>query len=361
MRFPVGPNTWKKLRFATVAVCLLLGLAEVGMQVVRAFHPDIFQLDSGISGAYSLPTDPQLLFRMPAGESVMKGVDVRINSLGWRGPEPSTAKPPGVYRVMFFGDSTVFGDGVEEELSFAHVTGRMLADQLDREVEVINASVPGYSSTQCRILFEDHADRLLTDAVVLAPLWSDIIVRPWTDGDLLRKFSSEGYRFESVTRRFLRHSAFFCLMEARFERSRGIPDDRMVVYHSVVNKDVRPSASGAPRVSIGQHRDNLRSMCSHAMEREMDVVLVLLQCDPTLFSWREDQLTAYRRNYEETAKDFGVSLVDVRGIFPEDPDMLTGLFLDGIHPTAEGHALIAAEVFEAMRTAPGLSGRRGSR
>ena len=141
---------------------------------MRSFHPVAFRIDSGISEAYSLPADPLLLFRMPAGVSVMKGVDVRINSLGWRGPEPSEVKPAGVHRVMFFGDSTVFGDGVEEELGFPNVTRRMLTDQLDRKVEVVNAAVPGYSSTQCRILFEDHAGRLLTGAVALAPLWSDI-------------------------------------------------------------------------------------------------------------------------------------------------------------------------------------------
>jgi len=352
---------WRKLGFSILAVGLFLGAAEVGMQVVKRVRPSAFRIDAHIVDAYTMPAHPDLLFCMPPGNSVMKGVDVRINSLGWRGPDPSAAKAPGTYRMMFFGDSTVFGDGVEEEQGFANLTGQWLAEREARDVEVINAAVPGYSSTQCRLLFEDHVDRLGADCVVFAPMWSDIIVRPWTDADLLRKFSSEGYRFEGRLRRLLRTSAAFSWLEARYEGSRGMPDDRMVAFHSVVNANVQPSAAGDPRVSVAQHRDNLRSMCAHASAREMDAVLVILHCDPTLFTWPASRLNGYHRNYEEAARDFGFPLVDVPSAFPEATDALTALFMDGIHPTAEGHELMAAEVFEAVRSCPRFTAQQGTR
>ena len=359
MPLPADQATRKKLRFAVIAVCLFLGLAETGMQVVRMLHPTAFRINVGIVDAYTLPADPRLLFAMQPGRSVMKGVDVQINSLGWRGPLPASPKPPETYRMMVFGDSSVFGDGVVEERSFANETGRMLEEREHRDVEVINTAVPGYSSTQCRIVFEDHVDRLEADAVVLAPLWSDIIVRPWNDADLLRRLSSDGYRFDGMLRRSMRYSAAFCWLEARYERSRGLPDDRMIAFHRMVNPDVKPEDTGDPRVSVSQHRENLRAMCTHATRQGIDVVLVLLHSDPALFFWPEARLDGYRRNYEEAARDFGVPLVDVPRVFPEEPDVLAGLFQDGIHPTAEGHVLIAREVSEAIRTAPRFSELHG--
>jgi len=359
MRLTVAQATRKKLLFATLTVGLVLGLAEVGMQIVRILHPSAFRLDAGIADAYTMPADPHMLFAMTPGVFVMKDVEVRINSLGWRGPEPAVEKPAGAYRMMFFGDSTVFGDGVVEERGFAPLTGRMLADQEHRAIEVINTAVPGYSSTQCRVIFADHVDRLAADAVVLAPMWSDIIVRPWTDADLLRRFSSEGYRFDGWLRRGLRSSAAFCWLEAKYEGSRGLPDDRMVAFFSVVNNEVDPLATGESRVSVAQHRKNLRSMCRHATKEGMDVVLVLLHCDPALFVWPEARLSGFHRNYEEAARDFDIPLVDVPRVFPDDPETLSSLFLDGIHPTAEGHELIAAEVVEAFRRSPHFSGAQG--
>lgn len=361
MRWTVAATTRKKLLFASLTVGIVLGLAELGMQIARTQRPEAFEIDAGIVDAYSMPADPHMLFAMTPGVSEMKGVDVRINSLGWRGPEPVAEKRAGTYRVMFFGDSSVFGDGVVEERGFAPLSARMVAEQEHRAVEAINAAVPGYSSTQCRIVFNDHVDRFGTDAVVLAPLWSDIIVRPWTDADLLRRFGSDGYRFDHWLRRSLRHSAGFSWMEARYEKSRGLPDDRMVAFFSIVNNEVEPSATGDSRVSVEQHRANLRAMCRHALKKDMDVVLVFLHCDPAMFVWPRERLSGFRHNYEDAARDFGIPLVDVPKLFPEDPETLSGLFLDGIHPTAEGHALIAAEVAAAIRTAPRFSGAQGAR
>lgn len=360
MRWTVAEATRKKLLFATLTVGLVFGFTEVGMQIARMAQPSAFRLDAGIADAYTMPADPYMLFSMTQGTFEMKGVSVRINSLGWRGPEPSVDKDAGTYRVMFFGDSTVFGDGVREELSFASLTGRVLTEQEHREIEVVNAAVPGYSSTQCRIVFSDHVDRFGADAVVLAPKWSDIIVRPWTDADLLRRFSSGGYQFDGWLRRGMRHSAAFSWLEARYEGSRGLPDDRMVAFFSVVNTEVDSLATGDCRVSVAQHRKNLRSMCKHATAQGMDVVLVLLHCDTGMFVWPETRLNGFRRNYEEAARDFDIPLVDVPRLFPDDPEALADLFIDGIHPTAEGHEIIAAEVVEAIRRSPRFVGTQGA-
>src|SRR5213082_3545313 len=47
----------------------------------------------------------------PNSEAFLMGVDVKINSLGLRNREISTAKPPGTYRIVVLGDSTTLGWG----------------------------------------------------------------------------------------------------------------------------------------------------------------------------------------------------------------------------------------------------------
>jgi hypothetical protein len=92
--------------------------------------------------------------------------DVRINALGLRGREVARAKPPGVTRVLAFGDSFVFGVGVSEEHLLTSHLERLLGAGGAR-VEVINMGVSGYSTDQEYLLFEDVGAGLGPDLVLL--------------------------------------------------------------------------------------------------------------------------------------------------------------------------------------------------
>jgi lysophospholipase L1-like esterase len=75
-----------------------------------------------------------------------RGLDyhIHINAHGLRDPERPLARPPGVRRVLFIGDSIVFGAGVE--------AGRRCSDVLEAAlgpgVEVWNAGVSGWGTDQ---------------------------------------------------------------------------------------------------------------------------------------------------------------------------------------------------------------------
>ena len=103
------------------------------------------------------------------GRTFLGGPDraeVRINSLGLRGPEPARPRPPGLRRVLVMGDSYVFGVGVDEE----HLFTTRLARRLSREgapVEVVNAGVSGYANDQQLVLLGEIGPALLPDVVVL--------------------------------------------------------------------------------------------------------------------------------------------------------------------------------------------------
>ncbi|MCZ7581828.1 MAG: SGNH/GDSL hydrolase family protein [Deltaproteobacteria bacterium] len=292
-----------------------------------------------------MPPHPRLFFGMRPGINQQGETTVSINSLGWRGPEFDQKPRPDLYRVMFLGDSSVWGDGVSQEESFPYLFEKLLQQLDGRAVESLNAATPGYSSVQSRIVFEDHVDIFRPNAVVIASLWSDIIVRPWQDKDLLRKFSTEGgYRFDSPLRDALRLSALFSWLEARIEGFKGIPDNHQIVMSAMINPDVHPWSDGRPRVSIADHRENLRAIADAARDRGMDICLLILQCDPVRFPWPKERLAAYRQNFRDAAAAYGALLVDVPALYPKEPTALSAMFYDGIHPTAEGHRLIAEEL-----------------
>jgi len=73
-----------------------------------------------------------------------KSQTININSEGFRGPEISKEKQDNTYRIFVIGGSTTFGSGVKDgETPPAHLQKIFDSKDLDFNVEVINAGVPG--------------------------------------------------------------------------------------------------------------------------------------------------------------------------------------------------------------------------
>jgi hypothetical protein len=107
-------------------------------------------------------------FLLP-GTAAGAAYSVRSNSLGFRGPERSRVKPPGVYRVLMLGSYGTFGHGVEEEDSLPSRLERVLnKNGHGRRFEVWNA---GHESSTAiaglallrREAFEYHPDLIILD------------------------------------------------------------------------------------------------------------------------------------------------------------------------------------------------------
>ena len=248
--FDMADGRIRKILFVLIITILALCLLEAIARVLQGTRPGMFvikRVPSLNMIGTEMIEDRQLLWRVPPGSFTIDNIPYRINSRGMRGDEPASEKPAGGLRIMFLGDSTIFGHGVFEAQAFPYLAGKMLEQRLGRPVEVINMAIPGYSSTQCRIAFEDNVDTLKPDIVVLAAMWSDNIPTTWTDADLLRRFSGTGYRFTGATRRAFRQSALFTLLEARIESLKPIPDDRILFWKKVLDGQMD---GGRPRVSI---------------------------------------------------------------------------------------------------------------
>ncbi|MFO0973675.1 MAG: GDSL-type esterase/lipase family protein [Phycisphaerae bacterium] len=79
------------------------------------------------------------------------GAVIRINKLGFRGPEYAWQPAPGTLRILAFGGSSTFCfENSSEAATWPARLETMLADRLKMPVEVVNLGMPGFDGTQSK-------------------------------------------------------------------------------------------------------------------------------------------------------------------------------------------------------------------
>lgn len=135
----------RKLAYVTVITTLLLVVCEGGLRF-RAW------LRYGVVAAAVrdpiLTLDPASGLHVPTPGYEVKGakIHIKINSLGFRGPEFSPVKPPNTFRIVCLGASTTFSaEASSNDAIWTYVLQEKLqAAHPHRRIEVINAAVSGY-------------------------------------------------------------------------------------------------------------------------------------------------------------------------------------------------------------------------
>ncbi len=158
----------------TVTVSLLLSI--IVMEVVLRWSgspaADGGRLDEGLFGY-----DQRLgwvVSRDWRGRHVHRDYDVQYttNGFGHRGAPITSTKQPGEKRYAYLGDSFTFGMGVNDADTFTENLTRRAKGRAYH----LNFGVPGYSTDQEMLYFEDRAKRFQPDVVVLVVyLGNDLI------------------------------------------------------------------------------------------------------------------------------------------------------------------------------------------
>jgi len=99
---------------------------------------------------------------IPGASASLQGVEVSINSLGMRGPEPDLATP-GKEKVVIIGDSNAMGWGVPE----ADTLRGQLAGDLGPSAEVMTTGVGNMNMTQIVANWLRYSATVRPDAVVV--------------------------------------------------------------------------------------------------------------------------------------------------------------------------------------------------
>ena len=278
---------------------------------------------------------------------------VMINARGLRGRViPYARSTPGL-RLLFLGDSIVFGYGVEES---ATVTARVAA--LLREAvgptEAINTGVPAYNTEQEVTYLEREGIRYHPDWVIVGVCWndindkSDVRVSPegWlvaSDGDAAPSFGGWAESGVAYTlRNGLKRSrlAYAALQGARAAVAAVRPDSATLLRSDVLEGRETPRvAQGWQRVGAALHR-----LSTLAAEQGFRPLLVAFPIP--LAIERSFPHSSYPARLRMLAEREGMPMLDLHDAFRAAYRGHDSIFIpyDGDHPNAAGHAIAAREI-----------------
>jgi len=132
-----------------------------------------------------LRPDSVMLFRQHPNSSFnFAGYPQGTNSLGLRGSEFAPQPPQGKRRILFMGDSVVYGMGVAPDSTIPASLEQLLGPD---EYEVLNAGVIGYHAMQYAQQMRELPALLNPDEIVLGITLNDVslVVADQLDGDPL--------------------------------------------------------------------------------------------------------------------------------------------------------------------------------
>ena len=332
----------KQVAFALVALLLVLGLVEGS---VRLYH---FVRNLGH------PTDPRgyIVDDPDEGYTLKPGFDeggIRVDSLGFRGPEVSLQKAPGTYRIVAIGDSATFGPH-ESECAYPYQLPALLAP---RQVESIDAAIEGYRSDRALARLKKQVMPLHPDLVTVFIGWNDLYqTDPRNEADQLSIQGNplaEALMWSDAAQTFRR--LYFLRFNPQRLSTSAIGDEHLLAtYHPV------------------GYGERLREIFRTARAGGADVLAITW---PTILSdhmspqaiakahypWYTTQLSdlkALYARYQETlrqvASEENVPVVDAAAAFDSQvPDKAT-IFQDSAHLSCDGQTIVANQIAQAIRS-----------
>jgi lysophospholipase L1-like esterase len=332
---PAAPN------LLLILLTLLVPLfgAEVVLRPFAKFDP--------VTSLY-LP-DPDLGWKhRPGARDEWKNVVVTINGKGLRGPELPYEKPAGTFRILWLGDSVLFGDKVQDDAKiFPHLVEQRLKANVPAPVETVNSGVSGYSTWQEAAYLEKEGLRYAPDLVVVVFVLNDVTERL----ELLR-FGGywEGWQLSrsptSRVARLLRRSSIVYFSRKLGGRLRFGADVRQGARAAEV-LDVRSLVErpGDPRVREAWDTAlaDLGRIVATGKTRGIPVALVVT---PFTFQLAEPELPpAPQQILARWARERSVPFLDLlpplRAVV-SDKHLAPGhLFIDHCHLTVVGHDVVA--------------------
>lgn len=160
-------NTRQKEIFTGVAIFALAG------GVLLAAELSLWLLNLGLRGQQEVrPKTSQFFTDRETGLRLAtpnwRGGRIRVNNLGFRGPDITVEKPKGTFRIAFLGSSTTRDARSPEGLNWPHlVVEHFRAAVTGCELDLVNAGLPGYTFSTMAELYQRHVAPTDPDIVVV--------------------------------------------------------------------------------------------------------------------------------------------------------------------------------------------------
>ncbi len=194
-----------------VQLSIVLVLLEVGARIVDplgiSYYPETARFFD------TMIREEPISYRLKPGlDADYHHARYQVNSVGLRGSEIAPAKPVGESRILWLGDSIIFGIGVNYEHTLPAIVERM-ANENNKALSyrVVNMGVPSYNTEQELIQLETVGLNLQPDAVMLLFAVNDIEAKGWVfdkRASWMADFAQRSYALSTlfVLSRFARQS-----------------------------------------------------------------------------------------------------------------------------------------------------------
>jgi lysophospholipase L1-like esterase len=292
------------------------------------------------------------------------------NSQGWRGREFAAEKPPGTFRVVLMGASTVYGIFVgDDETSAAQLEKRLSTLLHDRKVEVINAGVPGWTTAETVRNLRLNVLNWNPDVIVVVDGRNDIfpqLFNNYRDDYSHYRLPNEQFRHSNYWHKNLfRISHSFMLVAARGGGRFGFvykdenPASAAINFgngpaqEELVRNATEPQRTNAFRhnleqvVRLGRSRGALVVLSTMPFLAE-DYVHHILETDDQTLHLITEQVGRNNEVTRAVAREMKVPLVD-----PAATIARAELLHDDCHFSPEGEQLFADAILAAFKPALG--------
>lgn len=297
---------------------------------------------------------PDLKYELTPGASGrVWGTDLKINSQGFRGAEPSSN--PATHHVIVLGDSIAFGNNLPLEDPFSFQLQQRLVSQ-GRDLEVLNFGVGGYDTLQEVSLLEIRGLKYHPDLVVVAYCLNDISIASVNPESMQRmqplhsSFLYESRLAQLISgsietiraQNWLKHMNEPEVFHREYENQIDPIGDEESELLNLMNQSPRwPSTTWyGERDRVGRLRFGFRRLARISKENGFPVVIMIV---PLLL----DNAGAYshraaHRIVEMEARRAGFDTIDLTDEFMRAGMGNLELSLgDIIHPNKAGHTIMA--------------------
>jgi lysophospholipase L1-like esterase len=316
------------------SAALLLAIEGLSRLVRPVDFPDplITRVDDKWSD--SRRYDPLLFWTM--SPDIVRLNERKTNSLGLRGPE-IPPKDPGEFRILSLGESTTYAGRLLYEETYSKRVEDLLGRVEGRSVRVINAGQPGHTLFQGLVYLRHRGLALEPDAVMIYFGYNDSLpVAFRAQRDAIAQTSGLTDRELYEQRRSLRYRLAYTL-----QRHSNLV--RMISFTSG-GKQGKVQMGRKPRVPENDRRRLLIELRELCRERGLRLIVLI----------------PWYREYEghvpllrELAGADDVILIDLHAMLADAPKPRPSYFDDAMHPTSEGHRLMAEAIAGELRQALG--------
>lgn len=345
-------STWRKTLYAAASVVAVFGLLEIGARLVvpaqdvwlRAEHEQIIVVLglSALNDTMEFDADlfwtlkPSLRDFRITGKILDNPIDFVVNTRDRLRVTPEPASRPAVgptrsrpTRLLALGDSCTFGVGVDDDETWpAQLRGLLAAT--GREVQVLNAGVPGYTAFQGARLLERRGAELEPDVVVASFGFNDF--DSWGEKSDLETF--RGLRFRRWERPIL-HSRFYGGLRHLLRRDPPVDPEQ---------PDGNVNEEGRSRLTPREFLEQIAAIKAWCDRNAARLVLVIWPYEGQIAQRFPDLV-----RYQQLTAHYCVQ-ADVPCVNLVDAFLLAGrpMFLDHVHANVDGGGVAATAVLQAV-------------